>query len=115
MGQVRGRYTTQTYINVVIIATYTAVVSLVLSPKKGQSVAMVITLTHPPLQVYVVVNDPTFHQVAYALMVVAITYMGFRNLGYVYVMCVVYNPLIYFLWYDNPLIYSLTWYVCIFI
>lgn len=34
------------------------------------------------LQVYIVVNDPTFHEVAYGLMVVAIAYMGFKNLGY---------------------------------
>lgn len=33
------------------------------------------------MQVYIVVNDPTFHEVAYALMVMAIAYLGFRNLG----------------------------------
>lgn len=59
MGEERGRKTLSMCIKALLLVAYTTVVSLV----------------------YIYINDPTFHEVAYALLVVALTFHGFYNLG----------------------------------
>ena len=88
MGKARGRQTAWTFIYIFVLTAYTTVVSLVSTGKQRRSKSERTVYNGwfwdtiiPFFQVYLIVNDPTFHEVAYGLMVVSISYLGFRNLG----------------------------------